>query len=1265
MIKKKVPYTLLTATALATLLSSTAFAAKGDFYYGDASNLTRVQKSEVKDKKDILKANKDKLYYQIDDTNIVKYSDYLLKIVSGWATGSSIGDAVTEANGDETVRAGSDIVEKAAQVDNETETIVSSVSAINATTIQVVLKDKPAADLTVADASKFAVTVNGTAVAAPTAVTKVASDLTGKTYKLTIATLNGQQGDVAVNGTKAGVATGLVYGFDYKAPSVTSVVAKGPKTIQLQFDEKLNPAIANIATSNFTVSTVVGGAPNVTNTAVLDSTGTKVTLTLANSLTVADYVVTLGNAIGPVNITDVAGNGIYNGTQVSFRPTASDLQNTAAPSLVSAVYDKVSGKLTIALDKNITAVDTTKLSVNGVALTASDVAIITNNTAVITLSDATKTSLNALTGALTLTSAKDAYGDATTSTSGETLAISLQQPAVVKTVAYDQQTNKLVVTFDQAVTLKATNVLSIDDADEAGSAVVTKAMAVNTDGTAADTTVANATWTFDCSTIAGTIEGMTSANLKAYILAGAVTNGAGVDSVAGQETYAKGVVVSYAADTTKPTLVSAEYNNHTGKLVLTFSEKVDVDTANINHANIKLWQADGTALTGLNNLALLQATETAGTTSKTLTYNVGGDNANLALAFNTGKTVKITLDASTVKDEANLNNDAITYAKGGITLTNKDYSAPTVSGPNVINQNLLSVTFSEPVDQATAETVANYVITDSTSAQLAVTKASLQPVNTTSGTQTVYLTTATQTAGAPYKIVVKNVKDVAGNVMATTSAASFDGSSTTDVTALTVNGLIPAAPANSKNDTLTVGFNTALDPVSATNLNNYVVLQADTNDATGWANATQVSLTNAKAQLVSGDAASVLITLDAPNLQNNKYYKVVVSNVTSSTGKALGTGTGDSDQIAQLTGVVAPAAPSMTASQTATGAIKLVFDQELDSTAAALASNYTATSNGNPVTVTKATYSFNATTGNATVVLDLASAPATPVAVALNANIKNLAGVSVAGNPANATALTDNVAPTVNTVTASINDNAKDDTIVIAFNDSDVLGGSATSKSNYVVKDAQGTVIPAADYTVAFNDNALAGKDTVTLTFDQAETDKIYNLQADGTYTVAISGILDNSGNAMTAVTKTATLNNTYKNGDTVNVTKTGTVTLTPGSTNVFAISGADTDTIGDVTITAAHVDVKKASASDFSVRVYDASGQQVTLNDTAASSVKTLLFGQLSGGTPKQLVGNISMNYGQLKTAMNNVAGTTVGSVQVDLFDLAGNKTTVTLNIQ
>lgn len=1141
---------------------------------------------------------------------------------------------------------------------------VSSVSAINATTLQIVLADKPETDPT---ADKFTVTVNGAAVASPTAVTKVDSDLTGKTYRLTIATLNGQQGDVAVNGIKAVVPTGKFYAFDYAAPTLQSITTEGTDTLELQFSEKLDSATVELG-GNFAVSSVVGGINNAIVKTALDSTGTKVTVTLTDPLTVADYVVTLGTTGLTNTVKDIAGNAIYAGTQVGFRPTDAQLQNKVAPSLVSAVYNKVQGKLTLKYNKNIqdSTLDTTKLSINGVVFTGNDINTDVNaddDTVIITLSDDTKTAVNALTGNLTLTSAKDAYGDGTVSTNGETFAVSSQQPAIVKSAAYDQQSNKLTVTFDQPVSLKTDNVLSIDDTDESSSAVVTKSMAIDADGTPADTTVANTTWTFDCSkdtNIAAAIEALAPASLKVYIGAGAVTNGASIDNVAGQDTYANGVNVTYTADTTKPTLAGVEYNNNTGNLVLTFSEKIDAATANANKANIKLLEADGTPLVGLESLSADTASELGST--KTLTYGLSVDEKTaLETAINEGKTVKAIIDETVVKDEANLKADATTYATGA-TVTYKDYVAPglaqftspSVHYVDVSNANLISVKFNEPVDSNTASNVNNYIITDSTGAKLAVTKVIPQAVDTSNGTETVLITTASQTAGAPYTLTINNVKDIAGNVITTPIVKPFDGSATADTAKLTVDSLVVSAPANSKNDTLTIGFNTAPDTTKALDLSNYVVLQADTDDTTGWANASQISLTNSKTSLVSGDATKVRITLDAPNLQNGKFYKVVVSNLTTVTGQALGTATGDTDAKSAALAAVAPDAPAITESQTPTGAgsVKLVFNEEL--TGADVAANYSVAQAS--TTVTKATYNWDATAGKATVTLDL-SKPLTDISdvTLTNAsgvtNVKNLAGVSFASPIIHAPATVgDTVAPTVKTVVAKADPDAGNDVITVKFNDNDIFGTSVVAK-DIVVKDAQGTVIPASDYTVVFD--GTSDPDTITVTFDKTG-DNAYNLKNGDNYTVTITGVVDLSGNALADTTATATWDPaTDTAAPEIASDGLALTTGTAGHGNIAVTFNEDVDAAtatnkanyavktGSTTLTPSYVTYDTASKT---ATVYFAEELTNAAYDVIVTNVKDLA-GNVTTGSTQSLdatISDISLAGVAIDVAAGNITGTT-----------------------
>src|SRR3712207_1553545 len=91
------------------------------------------------------------------------------------------------------------------------------------------------------------------------------------------------------------------------------------------------------------------------------------------------------------------------------------------------------------------------MSINGVALTAADTITTDQNKSVIKLSKATKTSIDAVKDALTLTTVKDAYTDGTNATTGETIAIAKITPAVISSASYNQETDVITLNFDQKV----------------------------------------------------------------------------------------------------------------------------------------------------------------------------------------------------------------------------------------------------------------------------------------------------------------------------------------------------------------------------------------------------------------------------------------------------------------------------------------------------------------------------------------------------------------------------------------------------------------------------------------------------------------------------------------------------------------------------------------------------------------------------------------------------------------------------------------------
>ncbi|AKA70881.1 beta strand repeat-containing protein [Clostridium scatologenes] len=1243
MTNKKMPYAVLTATALATLLSSsTVFAAKGDFYYGDASNLTRVQKADVKTKLADIKEHEDSLYFQTDNTHIVKYSDFISGLIGNWASGKSLADSYQASSTDSKNAASADIISKAAQLDagQTTGITVSSVSAITATDVTVVLADKPDADPT---ADKFALKVNGTAVAAPTAVTKVASDLTGKTYKLTIASLDKTEGKLTVNGVEKA--------FDFKAPEVVSVAAKGTKAVEITFNEPIKDT--TVLATNFAFVKAVGTFAPGTIKPVLNGDGTKVTLTWTGTdeLTVADYVLTLGTTTTETatnRVKDVAGNSIYGGTEISFRPTADQLAVKEAPSVTTVAYNNGTGIATVTFDKDITYtnVDVTKLTLGGVALTTSDVVAqakdVSNNditnSVTITLSADTKKAVNAVTGALSFVGAEGAWTDGTTATKGQTVTIAKVTPAVVSSASYSQETKVLTINFDQPVTINALANINVDDATAGSGAVATGA--TNPDGTPLDTTKASATWNLKLASAQVTaLENVANdkTKLKVYLAADAVRNDSTtvISNVA--TTYTEGgVAVAYTADTTKPYVTSAEYDNLTNKLKITFSEALDDATA--TNAKVAGAVKIATAATGDGSAFDLSGeTFTAAdldTTKKILTIPVAANKSNIDVEYLTGKTMKVFFAKDVVVDQNGLKNDATTFDTG-IALTYHDFVAPkldTTANTDTLNQTYVKVTFNEAVDKATAETAANYVIKDLAGNTLAVSSAVLQSDN-----KTVYLNTAAQESGKPYNLVVSNVRDLQKNIIdATANSKTFYGSSKATTGKLGVNStLVATAPVNSKNDTLSVTFDAAVNQTQAVDLSNYSVLEAAGNNPSDWTAATAVPLTDATAK-VDGTGKVVTITLGSYNLQAGKYYKVVVGNVTDAYGNAL-----DATKTTAITAAALDAdnltTPQIKEANTAAGAVVLTFDQELNATEAGKATNYKV----GDVTPAKATYAWDATTNKATVTLDLNIPLKDAADVFVSNKVTNLAGETIkdaAYDPtSNMTKLTkpstigDSVAPTVDTVVAKANeglggiDGDKNplpgsDIITVTFKDSDILDKSVVA-NDIVVKDAQGTVIPAADYEVKFVDGT---PDKISIVFDKTG-DNAYNLQNSFNYTVTITGVVDTSGNALAETTKTATW-------DTNTDTKVPTI-ADNGLALTIGVAGT-----GNMKVTFSE-DVDAASATNKANYVVKTGSTTLTPSYvTYANKVATVYFAEtLSNAAYDVTVTNVKDLAGNVQTTGSN----------------------------
>jgi trimeric autotransporter adhesin len=136
----------------------------------------------------------------------------------------------------------------------------------------------------------------------------------------------------------------------------------------------------------------------------------------------------------------------------------------------------------------------------------------------------------------------------------------------------------------------------------------------------------------------------------------------------------------------------------------------------------------------------------------------------LVLTFTTNKlpqggTAYLVIEKDVVKDGWANKNAKYT---NNITVV-VDTVKPTVKKLESANDTSFKLTFSEDVQQTSAETVANYTVLDSTGKK--VTTAINSAVRNTTTNSVVTLTLASSLPGGTYTVVVENVKDIAGNVI--------------------------------------------------------------------------------------------------------------------------------------------------------------------------------------------------------------------------------------------------------------------------------------------------------------------------------------------------------------------------------------------------------------------------------------------------------------------------------------------------------------------
>lgn len=945
---------------------------------------------------------------------------------------------------------------------------VEKIDTVALTSTVITLKEKPATELTAED---LEVTVNGEVI--EVTVAKQAADLTGKSYKLTFATLKGTEGKLVVNGTEKE--------FDFKAPEYVATKVLDKKTVVVEFNEKIDEETIDYIKFYKGTSAIDGSA-------VLSADGKSVTVKLATDLTLADYKVVLGTTSG--DVADVAGNKIITGAEYSFRPTQAELENVKAPALQTAVYDTARGQLTITLDEKVANLDPSKLAINEVALSGSVISV-TDAKATITLTAAQKKALETAT-AYELTAAKEALVQGTAKSEAFTATVEAVVPAKLTSAAYDENTDVLTLEFDQAVEIDMTKI-KYAVANGSGVAFLTDAKV--------EDTKAKTTWAITLDeTHAKTFQDNVRANtkgLKVLLEEGAAT----VENVANTAlAYDKAVVIAYTKDEVLPTMTSASYNDATQKLVVSLSEKISGTTVAAVATNA---EKDGQSL----NLNF-----TVGAKKDTLETTV--DAATFKALFADNKEVKLTYAKDVLVDVNGNKNTAVTYAEGIVVAFN-DFVKPVAETPVAVSSKKVEVTFNEKVEKVSAETVANYAIINTKGEAETISSAQLLQDG-----KTVVLTLAKDLVdGVTYTASVANVTDLAGNVMKEISDVAFTGVTAVEADLSITSGDTTTIKAiKGEKDEVTLKFSANLDQNTALNADNYVILETK-NEA--GAEAKEVSLAGAKIEMAGKDG--VVITLaDNVFVKTGYTYEVTVVNVTDVHGNTFAkdansiklTNTGDTTAPVASNGVINQIEGANN------DTITLNFDEEL-AAATLKAENFTLSNvvdaEGTALRVSsvsgawnekKTAYVVTLTTG-----ADIVATQAT-AQVTVSNNVTDVANNAFAGAALNLT-FKDATLPTVNKVEfTTVKSSA--DTISIEFNKA-VLEASALDKANYVVKDAQGNVIDLSSANFA-----LTGNKVVITLVDKDGKD--INLQNDGTYTVEVKNVVDTLGNKLAATTETAVL---------------------------------------------------------------------------------------------------------------------------------------------
>jgi len=183
----------------------------------------------------------------------------------------------------------------------------------------------------------------------------------------------------------------------------------------------------------------------------------------------------------------------------------------------------------------------------------------------------------------------------------------------------------------------------------------------------------------------------------------------------------------------------------------------------------------------------------------------------------------------------------------------RDTIRPYITSIKTESNNSVIIYFSEPLNRITAERIENYIVEGSA---LTIEAAILDEKE-----NAVTLITSEQKPNASYRITIRNIADLADNVMSDT-IRSFRGA-TTDTSKVT------ASVVALSNNELEITFNRKLDRESAENIENYII----DND---------LEIINAVL-----DGSNRVVTLITENQTPGTVYRLDISNIEDITGNVM------------------------------------------------------------------------------------------------------------------------------------------------------------------------------------------------------------------------------------------------------------------------------------------------------------------------------------------------------------------------------------------